>query len=913
MSINDFSRVCMIVSVPMPTFKFQVFHVGDGFEVVTTNAPAQANSKLRAVANPTQAEPQKVIQLRRTVEATNENICFMMTTGAGSAMQPKRNDDGSFEFDRGVLHMQVYDTPDGVQEFFPATIGMYTKASVGKGFQQCGCAFPNPALLLEAACANKELHIAGSMYVPSEGSETSPVELVCTCIESPEWIACANSWRDTNREIFARIKSNTLQAEQVARELKVHAAVSRMTTEKHMNILYGKLNNPVNINEVSTCADTSTFMIRAHPLQAIKMLEAFHASPDIERKDVVPLVRIAVHSAAELCASYQPIGAHGMQCITTQTLHQFLKASEKTEDRPKLFQNLLQTKNQLITSLMPFENNYANDNNYAYKGHSIMAVQINAEKMNLAGDYPRIHLDETKKEWLALKSTRDSLTSEQSRLQRMAGETLVRAITQPGKGMAGEAPNAALATVDQKLTEINQKMMQMQHKSLKPDKDCEDGSYSIITGQQTLKDRADFLYDEIKPYVAKGFLPLENMFSPGKVDTVFKSENDKIEAIHFIVKASLRLMSDALKWQSTPVNGTRYSYESCFALAAAPSLAVQDSKEVEKKTSITREQCSSFEELLLKRLENKQMAGHCVTILAKETLVKQFDSGVQILRYDIQKNGMMESTVSNVCPTKTTEKMDALFGNKNVNISIGGQNVCLQAALHSQARNTIFQTIHKQILSGDLGKEVVSIAPVNMEKGIFFYDLMSQIGGNQVVGAEITNEKNVTSILDSKATANALVSQPLNVAFCTTTMAWGACPASTKAIQTAAIKVPLTPEEDRRIKQIANELTPLNSMTKDHLAFVMNDMGRIINVGFEDGKFYGNDITGDRLDSETRIAHFFVLKLSEIGQSKPKYSSNPKGINAVLQSEMQAALPGLTVRVSQIENGLHVMQVVVDS
>jgi len=167
--------------------------------------------------------------------------------------------------------------------------------------------------------------------------------------------------------------------------------------------------------------------------------------------------------------------------------------------------------------------------------------------------------------------------------------------------------------------------------------------------------------------------------------------------------------------------------------------------------------------------------------------------------------------------------------------------------------------------------------------------------------------------MDHISAAKALVSRTPNVSFCTSTIAWDGCPEKSKKTKTVTISVPLDPEEDRRIKQIAYEIAPLHAMTKDHLAFVMNDMERVVNVGFEAGKFYGNDITGERLDSETRISHFFLLALTPDGQAQPKYWTNPKGINAVLQSEMQAALPGLHVRVSQLETGIHVMQVVVNS
>jgi hypothetical protein len=899
----------MVVSVPMPEFKFEVLHVGDGFEVVTSKVPQESMVQPKGQSNTKTPETLKVVELRRALEVTNQGVNFMLVTGAGSIMKATQNEHGDFKIDRGILKMEEHMTREGLVEYFPSTIGFFTKNDdaskvVDKGFRQWGCAHLNPALLLEAAINNKTLEIAGYVYVPSENLEVSEVKVVCTPIESPEYLASARAWVNENKDTFAKMKSHTVNAAQVTHQLQTFARNRTQTTYNLMYSMYGNLNDPVNINEVGTWADTSTYMFKADPTQALAMVHAFNNSDDIKRKDALMLVRSAIQSAAEVCASYQVIGAHGEQTITTQQLIQFLRAntaplvrSKLTAERKNVFRDVISTMHKVQTAINVPMHPYEPDENYQFAGKSIVAVENGAEKMNMAGEFPRIHLDEVQTKWLALKSDRDSLLSEQARLQRVAGEI----------------PSAALATVNKKLADINALMMKLEYKVDKASEDCEDSSWKILMAMKVLENDANFLYEEVKPFVAKGFLPMENMFPSGQVDTMYKSENDKVEAIHFIVQASLQLTSEALKWQSKPVNGKRYSYESCFGLASAPSLQTQDPMDLQEKMSVTREQCTSFKNLLERKYKGQKLAGHCYTVRSETSLVKEFNNGVKVEIHKIGSEDMLEGTVGNAIFKESTEKMDERLGIKNVNISIGGRNINLQAAPHSKVRALIGDTITNKIKSADLGKQVWSNTPLNMNDGIRFYDLYSQIGGKQCVSAEITNSNNITSMMDPIATANALLTRASNVSFCTSTIAWDGCPTPSHQTNTVSIDVPLAPEEDRLIKQIAYELTPLHAMTKEHLAFIMNDMQRVVNVGFENGKFYGNDITGERLDSETRIAHFFVLTLTSNGQSQPKYWTNRKDINTVLQSEMQAALPGLAVRVSQIESGMHVMQVVVNS
>lgn len=928
-----------VVSVPMPAFKLEVFHATGGLEIVTSKVPADPKAQPNAKA----PEPQTVLQLRQARDVTNENVSFVLTTGAGSYMRPKKNEKGEFEFDRGVLKLKQHKTPDGDVEFFGGTLGAFTNTST-KGIRQWACAHMNPILLVEAACENKPLEIGGLAYVPSGKSETSPVLCRFTPLESNEWIVSAQAWMDANADTVANVKSKTLNAEKVAEELETYKRVRKQRTYDIMGSRYGKLNDPVNINEVNTAIDTCSYTTKSDPRQALGILNAFNGK-EVQRKYSIMLGRTAVQVVAEVCASCKPIGAQGQQCITTPELVQFLRihttpvvGSQQSErkclgkqlinvEREKVFRDVIDQCHVLTTALEDDLHVYENDENYLFDGKTVKSRMVNAEKMDLAGGPPGNHWDQLQARWTQLNNNKHALLSEQARLQREEGEKYISLLTKHVQQhrVAGEAQNSTLKSLGEELNQTNQEMLKILMLSYFGPRDCEDGSWAMIVGMNTLQNNSDSLYEEIKPFVAKSFLPMENMFPLGNVDKGFESENSKVEAIHFIVRASLQLTSEALKWQATPVKGTRYSYESCFGLAAAPSLNEQDPSEIQKKTLITREQCSSWENFVVKLVQGdaseregtidkpqKQLAGHCFTVLASRTPVKTFKDGTTVEKVEIRAKDLLESTVANAFFDETKAKTDERLGNKNISMSVGGENISLFGVSHSKAREVIGEGIEKTMrvkVAGDLRE----IRPVNMGKGMVFYKLYSQIGGKQAVSAEITDKKNVTSLINSDAAAKALISRTANVAFCTSAIAWDGIPTPSHTTKCLTIDVPLAEEEKRRIEQIAYELTPLHTMTKEHLAFLMNDMGTVVNVGFHDGKFHATDFTGERLDSETRIAHSFVVTLTEHAMSLPKYWTNKNGINAVIQSEMQAALPGLGVRVSQIQTGVHIMQVTVES
>jgi hypothetical protein len=908
----------MTVSVPMPAFMLQVFHVGEGFEIVTSKAPVQPNAKPNAQPtvkpnvkpntkpNVQQQTPEKVeLMLQRTIEETSENIHFVITTGAGSKARAKKNDTGNFEISRGLLEMTPYKTLEGRQEFFPVNVAVFTDAGKGHGIRQCGCMQFNPVKLIEAACENKPIEVAGDMYVPSEKMPTTITQFVMTPIESDEWRASARLWLEANADTVATMKSSTLNRNEVANQLDGFRLGRKQRTYEVMGSLYGNVNDPVNINEVGIFADTNGFFCKADPFQCNKMLEIFNENEEMIRKNCVTITRSAIQAVAEVCASYQPIGTHGEQFMTTPQYIQFLQTHTKplvgspgVVEREKVFKDVLHALHTVNDGLNVAMDEYLGDEHYEWRKKSIVAVEKDSEKMDLTCGPASEHWELTQQAWRTLKLDKDALLREEERLLRLTSAT----------------PNPALLTVQNKLNEINASMIQLEASQRYGKRDCEDGSFWTIVAMQVLKDKSNALCEQVKPFVTKSFLPMQSMFPSDKVDRMYESENDRVEAIHFIVSASLMLTSEALKWQSKPVNGTSHSYKACFGLAAAASMKQDAVDGLDNKKIITREMCESYEELLLKMNQGVTLAGHCFTVLASETPIKKFADKSTVNIVEVKWNNLCETTVPNVTidVEKTTKSIDQRLGKKNVDISIGGQNLCLANVPHSQARAAIGEVVMNKIET-TCGKELHEVFLVDMRKGMEFYRLFSQMGGAQCITGQITDRKNVTSFMDARATADALHSRPSNVSFCTSTIAWGGCPIPSNNTTSVTLTVPLAAEEERRMRQIASELTPLHAMTKEHLAFLMNDMGQVVNIGFENGKFYGSDFTGERLDSETRIALFFIVKLTDLAQSLPKYWKNPSGINALIQSEMQAALPGLAVRVRQIETGMHIMQVVVDA
>ena len=142
---------------------------------------------------------------------------------------------------------------------------------------------------------------------------------------------------------------------------------------------------------------------------------------------------------------------------------------------------------------------------------------------------------------------------------------------------------------------------------------------------------------------------------------------------------------------------------------------------------------------------------------------------------------------------------------------------------HGEAHMTTHEVVQMKF-DASLGKEMQFTRSMEMEKGKLFYNLFCHIGTCQCVGGEISNRDKVTSRLDTSATVNTLGSMSSKVSFCTSAIAWNGCPATSNETTSATISVPLEAKEERFIRQISHELTPMHVMTKEQLVFSMEGM-----------------------------------------------------------------------------------------
>ncbi len=91
-------------------------------------------------------------------------------------------------------------------------------------------------------------------------------------------------------------------------------------------------------------------------------------------------------------------------------------------------------------------------------------------------------------------------------------------------------------SVQNKLNEINQNIAETVNLYEYQSQDCEDGTMRMLIATNALQNHPDVLYEQMKPFVAKSLLPMENMFPSGKASAMFPTESSRVEAIHFIVK-----------------------------------------------------------------------------------------------------------------------------------------------------------------------------------------------------------------------------------------------------------------------------------------------------------------------------------------------------------------------------------------
>jgi len=862
------------IYVPFPKLVLKVFHVGEGLEVFKSEKTATQEATL---------------QLRHPIVQT-QNIELMLTTGAGPCASATRNEHGDFILERQTVELRTYKTPDGTVEVHPlqVVLGMWVD---GKGIRQCGSGELNALHVLKASVAGKPLEVAGEIYVPTETALKTTVKLSLESLETPAHRELSQKWLQANLPTVQMLQNRTVAKQDVKSKLTTQRLVRLQTMSDMMKGQYGNVSDPVNLNELITMTDTSGWMDIADVTQMCAMTKAFEENPGVLLKNAMITAQCALYAAAQVCASCEPIGPLGEQTITTRKLIDFLQkwtapavGAQALEAQGAKFCILKGQAANFLTGPHVSRSNYAMDERWKVVGSNLGSEDGNAEKMDLGLGHNCMHYDYTLKMFPKISGEIARLNAERTVLGGMVG-----------------TPDQAqlLAKNELQLGSMNKALAELKTKWHGCNKDCEDGTLWFSSMMRTLQFRPDETYDMVKAHIGVGLLPFSNMFPAG---------TGSVEELHGLVRSSLRLMSAALKQQSIGANGETFAYESCFGLASAPSLKIKVNGAAPEPT-VTREQYPSFASWLAAKWDGP-LAGHAFPGLVGSTLLQTNADGSTLQLKRMELTSMCESTVANVRPLRKADAIAApvRLANKHVQMSMGGLSHGLSDMPHELASEAIGQAT-KLKLDADLGHVLRFTQMMDIRKGAPFYKLFVHFGTGQSVTGELTVDDK-TSRLTAMMTAEALRSPSSNAAFCNSAVAWDESP-TTKVTSSVVVSVPLAPEEQRRITQIAQELAPVHSMSPKHLAFLMEDMGYEVNVGFEGGMFVGMDYTGE-LDSDSRVSHAFAVHTTPLADSMREWWEPHVDVSALIRSKVQAVLPGTIVRVQKISSNLRVMQLVFD-
>jgi hypothetical protein len=861
------------IYVPFPKLVLKVFHVGDGLEVFKSEKTATQEATL---------------QLRHPIVQT-QNIELMLTTGAGHCATATRNEHGDFILERQTIELQTYTTPDGTVEVHPVQVVLGTYVD-GKGIRQAGSGEFNALHVLKASVAGKPLEVAGEIYVPTETALKTTVKLSLESLETPAHRELSQKWLQANPSTVQTLLNRTVSKQDVKAKLTTQRLARLQTMSDMMKGEWGNVSAPVNLNELITMTDTSGWMDIADVTQMCGMTEAFGKIPGVIRKNAMVTAQCALYASAQVCASYEPMGPLGEQTITTRKLIDFLKqctspavGAQALQARLELYGNLNRQAENFLTGPHVSGHMYAMDEGFTVLGSNIGFKEGNAEKMDLALGQNCMHYDYTEKMFTRISAEIARLNTERTVFEGMVGiENQAKLLAKNEEGLG--SMHKAMAQLKTELSGYNQ--------------DCEDGTLWFSSVMGTLKSNPDETYDMVKAHIGVGLLRFSNMFPAG---------TGSVEELHRLVQSSLGLMSAALKQQSMGANGSTFAYEPCFGLASAPSMKVSGAA---PKPTVTREQCKSFGEWIGVMFEGETLAGHAYPGLVETRPMHANADGSTLQVKRMELTNMCESTVSNVRPLRKSSVVAApvRLANKHVQMSMGGLSHGLSDMPHELASEAIGEAT-KLKLNADLGHLLRFTQMMDIRKGGPFYKMFVHFGTGQSVTGELAVEDK-TSRLTAMMTADALRSPSSNASFCNSAIAWDDNP-STKVTSSVVISVPLAPEEQRRITQIAQELGPVHSMSPKQLAFVMEDMGYEVNVGFEGGMFVGMDYTGE-LDSDTRVSHAFAVHTTPLANSMREWWEPHVDVTALIRSKVQAVLPGTCVRVQAISSNLRVMQLVFD-
>ena len=887
------------VVVPFPPVMIQMFHAGTGMVLETVN---------------------DCTQLRPAIVQTR-NVRAMITTGAGTTNVGAVDANGDFLFAADAITLTQHATYQGdAQKGEEKTVDIWRPfltffvQAPGKGYRQVGVAQLDLLDVLQAACQEKQLEFSGELYVATEAADTTTVKLCLTSQASPLERTQLQAWLTNNEASVHLLAHRAVCKKEVSRQLKLCMKTRMAKMSRCMNVMYGGLDSQIKLDMVDLRRDSCCVLNTADTGQMQELMNALDLKKQMFRKLAVPIVTAQLLAVSELCASQQPMGPLGEQQITVPMLRAMLARHTK---RKMTQQEALQTQQlfpHLITKLEGactfYETSFAaydSDEGWALDGSSVKVIKANAEKMDMSGGKPAAHF----------LFSHEAFAANEQNLRKLHEQ----------RNNAPASASAAIAELDAQISTVTQEQYVIRNSNFYGKMDCEDGAIQTKIIMEVSASNPGDLTEIVQPYVGKGLLPLHKMYAadsdkalppPGRLVQVGaaaqQDERDRARTGELleIVRMTTQLVSDALKWQSEPVNGKRISYEVCLGLASAPSMPGAQGKK--SAAPVTREMCGSRTEYV-QRLFDRPLCGHCFASAVVTSDARQTCDGVHTKVVAFTANSLLEKTMTNVRvgyrsredPLRDNASQTVL-ANKTVQISIEGHCVELHDVPHVQVRANVAHVMLQKLTEG-LAQQYAVSGAMRMDLGQYFYNFVSQIGVGLCITGEYSN-KTQTSTLNAKATLDE-IHRPLSMAsFCESTLAWDACPQS-KVTTTAVLSVPLDREEKERIAQLAHELTPIHAMTKEQLDNIMTRMGHTVSVGFEAGTFCGTDWSGERLDSDKRIGLAFVLQMAPQTYVHADYADASVSASSVLLGKLERLFPNTCMRVKEVETGAFLLQAVV--
>lgn len=888
------------IVVPFPPVMIQMFHAGTGMVLETVN---------------------DCIQLRPAIVQTR-NLQAIITTGAGSTNVAAVDANGDFLFSADTIAMTKHatyqnDAQKGAEKTFDIWRPFLTffVQAPGKGYRQVGVAQIDMLAVLQAACQEKPFEFAGELYVATADSDKTWVKLCVTSQASPLERTQLQAWLINNEASVNLLAHRAVCKEEVSRQLKLCMKTRTAKMTQCMNGMYGGLDTQIKLDRVDLRRDSCCVLNTADTGQMHELMIALDLKKQMFRKLAVPIVTAQLLAVSELCASQQTMGPSGEQIITMPMLKAMLTRHTKQKmtkqeavQTEQLFPHLITKLEGACTFYETSFAEYQSDEGWAFDGSNVKAVAANAEKMDMSGGKPAAHFLFTKAAFAA-------------------NEENLRKLQEQRKS-APVSASAAIAELDAQISTVLQEQYAIRNSNFYGKMDCEDGAIQTKIIMEVSAASPRDLTEIVQPYVGKSLLPLHKMYAadsdkalapPGRLVHVGAAaqqgqrERARTGELLEIVRMTTQLVSDALKWQSEPVNGKRISYEVCLGLASAPSMPGGQAQKL--ATPLTREMFGSRTEYVNKLFDGQSLCGHCFASAVVTSDARQTGEGVHTKVVEFTANSLLEKTMTNVrvgYRSREDPLLDnaskTVLANKTVQISIDGHCVELHNIPHVQVRANVAHVMQARLVECLANQYTVSGA-MRMDLGQQFYNFVSQVGVGLCVTGESSN-KTQTSTLNAKATLDE-IHRPVSMAsFCESTLAWDACPQS-KVTTTAVLSMPLDREEKERIAQLAHELTPIHAMTKEQLDNIMTRMGHTVSVGFEGGTFSGTDWSGERLDSDKRIGLAFVLQMAPQTYVHADYADANVSASAVLLGKLERLFPDTCMRVKEVETGAFLLQVVV--